>query len=351
MDVNLRNVKSGIVAKISVLEIKVLKKISDDHYIVADETDQMLFESEQNLKEESCYKLIKPVYKANKLTKNSKFAAVKLQKKLNTTVLKQPDVKSFLDKLETVQGKEESKIETHFESIEDLGVGGIVKEITLIVTNKSSVIAGKFGQYRIVTCKDIKNQKNSVNLYRNCLNMVDVGEIYKFTNLKVSNFKKEDEKYHRTGTTYSSRITKASAVDEKEFTKMGVMLGDEAAKGTIVGISELKVYESCEECWCKVDDEYMCWKCNKKVDKKKKDFNLCLYIEIEKQDDQSEEEEILNVFSFKSTLGLADIEKLDVTEDSLNTLMMGKKCDIQYNREKQMEDDKCRLVKFVMTSS
>ena len=87
------------------------------------------------------------------------------------------------------------------------------------------------------------------------------------------------------------------------------------------------------------------------MDKKKKDFNLCLYIEIEKQDHQSDDEEILNVFSFKSTLGLADIEKLEVTEDSLNTLMMGKKCDIQYNREKQTEEDKCKLVKFVMTST
>ena len=76
-----------------------------------------------------------------------------------------------------------------------------------------------------------------------------------------------------------------------------------------------------------------------------------MYIEIEKQDEQSDNEEILNVFSFKSTLGLADIEKLEVTEDSLNTLMMGKKCDIQYIMEKQMEEDKCKLVKFLMTST
>ena len=67
MDVNLRNIKKGNVAKIGVLEIKVLKKISDDNFIVANETDQILFESEQNLNEQSCYKLIKPVYVANKL--------------------------------------------------------------------------------------------------------------------------------------------------------------------------------------------------------------------------------------------------------------------------------------------
>ena len=84
---------------------------------------------------------------------------------------------------------------------------------------------------------------------------------------------------------------------------------------------------------------------------RKKAFNLFLNIEIEKQDEQSDNEELLNVFSFKSILDLAEIEKLEVTEDSLNTLMMVEKCDIQYIREKQMEEDKCKLVKFVMSST
>ena len=52
---------------------------------------------------------------------------------------------------------------------------------------------------------------------------------------------------------------------------------------------------------------------------------------------------------FKNTLGFADIGKQEVTEDSLN--MMGKKCDFQYNREKQMEEDKCKLVKFLIIST
>ena len=66
-------------------------------------------------------------------------------------------------------------------------------------------------------------------------------------------------------------------------------------------------------------------------------------IEIEKQDEQSDNEEIHNVFSFKCIFDLAEIENLEVTEDSLNTLMMVEKCDIQYNREKQMEEDKASL--------
>ena len=81
----------------------------------------------------------------------------------------------------------------------------------------------------------------------------------------------------------------------------------------------------------------------KKWIERKKASNLFLNIKIEKQDEQSDNEEILNVFSFKSILDLAEIKKLGVTEDSLNTLMMVKKCDIQYNREEQMEEEKASL--------
>ena len=90
-----------------------------------------------------------------------------------------------------------------------------------------------------------------------------------------------------------------------------------------------------------VDNEDMCKNWKKKWIERKKASNLFLNIEIEKQDEQSDNEEILNVFSFKNILDLAEIEKLEVTEDSLNTLM--KKCDIQYNREKQIEEEKASL--------
>ena len=77
VDFNVGVVKNGLPKKISFLEIKIQTKVSSDHYIVGDETDNILLVSEQNLKEGSCYKLIKPSYEDNKLNKNPKFAAVK----------------------------------------------------------------------------------------------------------------------------------------------------------------------------------------------------------------------------------------------------------------------------------
>ena len=85
-------------------------------------------------------------------------------------------------------------------------------------------------------------------------------------------------------------------------------------------------------------NENMCRKCNKRVDKKTEDFNLTMYIEVEKQDVLQDDEDILDVFSFKSTLGLQNIEEMEITVEKLNTLMTGNRCDIQYNIDNRNED-------------
>ena len=233
MDINVKNINAGKVSKISSLEIKILKKVSPDHYIVGDQTDKILLVSDQSLTEDSCYKLIKPSYQDKKLKKNTIFAAVKLQKDIKTEVLKADEAQSFEAALETDTRKSPPKNTNNFDVVEALGVGGLVEEIKLMIVSKSSVIAGKFGNYRIVTCKDIKNQKNSINLYRNLQDLVEVGGIYNCINIKVNNFKKEEDKFFRLGTTYLSKIFKASASDKKEFEDAGVLLGDAAAKGSI----------------------------------------------------------------------------------------------------------------------
>ena len=183
-------------------------------------------------------------------------------------------------------------------------------------------------------------------LYRNLQDVVEVGEVYIFTKLKVNNFKKEDEDFFRLGTTYASRIVKNGRQGKEEFEKAGVMIGDQKVDGTIIGISEVNVYEACENCWCKVDEESFCRKCNKKVDNKKKDFNLVLYI----QDDEKEDE-ILDIFGFKSTLGLTEIETMEINEDNLNKRMIGHKCVAHYNINKNGDFQKLKLEKFIMKST
>ena len=223
-----------------------------------------------------------------------------------------------------------------------LGVGGISDEIKLLVVRRSNLIQGKFGNYRIVTCKDIKNKKNSVNLYRNLLEAVEVGEVYNFTKLKVNNYKKEGEEFNRIGTTISSRITKASLAEKKEFQKANVRLGEHVTRGSIVGISQLSIYQSCKVCWCKVDADDICRKCNKKAENTKTDFHLVMYVQPDEQ-----EEEIVEIFCFNSTLNLKILNSPEITEENLNNMMMEKKCEAEYDED----DGKLKLVKFLMFSS
>ena len=83
--------KNGSVDKVGVLDIKVIKKISDDCYIVGDEKDHIVLVSEQTLQSGLAYRLIKPSYEEMKLRKNPKFSAVKIEKDITTKTLVKKD--------------------------------------------------------------------------------------------------------------------------------------------------------------------------------------------------------------------------------------------------------------------
>ena len=346
MATRIDELKNGSTEKVHVLEVKIVKKVTEDYYIVADETAHTLLVSNQSLKEGSAYKIIKPSYEDSKLRKSSKFAAVKLERNIKIKVLKTEDEKVLIASIQHDGEETKSKIMNDFGSVDALGVGGITEEITLMVITKSSVINGKYGTYRIITCKDIKNTKNDINVNRNLQNLVEVGGVYIFTRLKVNNFKKEGTDLYRLGTTYASRIFNEGKQGKDEFEKAGIKQGDNEVKGTIIGISELNVYESCKNCWCKVEEESFCRKCNKKADDTKEDFNLVMYIQ-----DNEQEDEILDIFSFKSTLGFTEIETIEINEDSLNNRMIGQTCVAEYNIDKNRNGEKWRLVKFIMKST
>ena len=340
---SIESLKNGRVQKGSMLDVKVVKKVAEEYYIVADETEHTLLVSTQDLKEGSSYKLIKPSYADSELRKNPKFAVVKVERDIKTKQLKKDEEKLLVGRIKQTEKNEGAKIVNDFGLVEGLGIGGIAEEITLMVTNISGIIQGKFGNYRIANCKDIKNKTNSLNLYRNMMDMVNVEDVLVFTKLKVNNFRKEDQDYHRLGTTAGSRITKAGVKEKQKFEAAGVMLGDNIVKGSIIGISEVKFYESCNKCWCKIDDEGICRKCNMKPDSKREDYNLIMYIQNDKDDD-----DILDLFGFRSTLELEGNVNRDINEDKLNIKMVGKKCVAEYNIDKNRSDGKYRVVKFLM---
>ena len=95
-----------------------------------------------------------------------------------------------------------------------------------------------------------------------------------------------------------------------------------------------------------MDEEGFCGKCNKKVDNTKEDFNLVMYIQ-----DNEQEDKILDIFCFKSTLGLTEIETVELNEDILNKRMIGQTCVAEYNMDKNRDGENWRLVKFIIKST
>ena len=96
MATRIDDLKNGKMEKVHVIEVKIVKKVTEDYYIVADETAHILLASNQNLKEGSAYKIIKPSYDDSKLRKSSKFAAVKVERNIRTKVLKTEDEKILI---------------------------------------------------------------------------------------------------------------------------------------------------------------------------------------------------------------------------------------------------------------
>ena len=144
MATSIENIKNGKAQKVNVIEIKIIQKVSDEHYIVADETAHALLVSDQNLKEGSAYKLIKPSYENSELRKSPKFAAIKVERNIKTKELKTEDEKVLTANMKHDVKQKKFKIVNDFASVDGLGVGSITEEITLMVVKISSIINGRY---------------------------------------------------------------------------------------------------------------------------------------------------------------------------------------------------------------
>ena len=182
--------------QINVIDVKVIKYISDDYYIVGDNSGFIILVSDQKLTEGQGYKLIKPKFQDDQLKKNPKFSMIKAEN-IKTKNLSNYETERLLKSIPKTVGTNVNEITNDLEKIDSAGVNSISGEVFLLVCNISRLIEGRFGNYKIITVKDIKKNKNDMNLYRHCTNMTEKGEIYKFSNVKVTSFKKEGEIFLR----------------------------------------------------------------------------------------------------------------------------------------------------------
>ena len=73
MELRIDDLKNGKTEKVNTLEIKIMKKVSDEKYIAADETAHTLLVLDQSRKGGSAYNLIKPSYEDDDVLKKTKY--------------------------------------------------------------------------------------------------------------------------------------------------------------------------------------------------------------------------------------------------------------------------------------
>ena len=76
-----------------IINIKVVKKLANDNFVVADETGHSLLRTSQDLEENCVYKLLKPLYINKMLEANPKLKLLKSKQKLTSQKITTEDMK------------------------------------------------------------------------------------------------------------------------------------------------------------------------------------------------------------------------------------------------------------------
>ena len=330
--------KDGKEAIETTLDIKTLSKVNDTFYIVGDESDTTLLETNQSLQENVTYKMLKPRFLNDKLMDNPKFEILKSKSNIEAKNISDKEMKQYREmanSASTPDGTGKKEDMNNFTRCEALSETDKIEKLTLLIVSKSRAIQGKFGTYHIVTAKDCEGKKNSLNIYHDKTNIVQAEKLLTFTTLKKQNFKKETDEFNRLATIWNTKIWEANGQEKSVF--HDVLLGDEKTQVKMLGYDNLNSYDSCEQCSTKLMEKF-CKKCGKEVDEKYVwDYYVTLYVE-----DVNDEENIMEMFAFKKDLNLkvSEIKELEKTLDE----HAGQTFTMEYNKPE--DEGRYRLVKL-----
>ena len=145
-------------------------------------------------------------------------------------------------------------------------------------------------------------------------------------NLRKGEITKNEEVQMRLHTTSFSKIEAGTAQESILFE--GIRSGDAMIEGELIGIGEIKKYQSCKIHFCKVNDESDCPKCMSKLTEKNiiDDFRMDLYVE-ERGSVENGEATVAEILLFKKTLSSHHSENIEDKVDEL----VNKKIRVDYN--------------------
>ena len=327
----------------SFLSVTVVKKITNERYIVGDKTSLAVLElpkSGKEMKIGSGIKLIKPIHQnENSLKCNPNFSPVKTldYEKLTPTKVQLKEIEKKIDITEAT-----IMIENYItlEAIRKMTPGTVIQKVTFLVTRNSRIISATSGQYQICGLKDIENQPMTINLYDKFINNLEVGKVFNATKIKKFNLKKDGEFQPRLATTKFSILSEALPKEIKAFEN--VKFADNSLDGTIIGFSNIICYESCSKHWNKLDEDAMCPVCTSKPEEANFDFKAELLVQS-----PGDEEEIKTFLLFKKHATMITKEN---TEDEVETKLAefsGQRCTVEYDNPE--DDDKLVILKRFVT--
>ena len=149
--------------QIKVIDVKVVKYISDDYYIVEDNSGFIILVSDQKLTEGQGYKLIKPKFQDDQLKKNPKFSMIQAEN-IKTKNLSNYETERLLESIPKTVGTNINEITNDLEKIDRTGVNSISGEVFLLFCNISRLIEGRYGNYKIITVKYIQENCQKVSI-------------------------------------------------------------------------------------------------------------------------------------------------------------------------------------------
>ena len=196
-----------------ILKVKVIKKIKESTFIIADSTDCMLLSTYGNprwsnfIKQDMFIQLIKPKIASNYIIPTmspvsiESFPMKHKTKKCCESLEKIATTENFSESTES-----EPTNGTHLADIEALPAKTRINNILLKVANVSREIPGRYNSFRHITVKDISGDKSTVTLFGYFKDMVMEGKVYKFANLQTSDYKGPLDIYKRLNSSASTNI-------------------------------------------------------------------------------------------------------------------------------------------------
>ena len=228
---------------VNYIQVKVLKHINPDQYIVGDRTGLAILnldsDKRQNIEVGKGLKMVKPSIAEKVITCHPKLSPMK------TKALLMDLDSEKMDELELIgKSKKTCTKGTNFQQIEDnYGSTAVIDSVLVYVTTKSRNIDGKYGAYQICNLKDNVGNSSSINLYRQHLNKLVVNKVYTLEKIKKTAINTDSG--IRMATTNFTKIKVATQEQIEIFDDVDI--ADHKITGTCVMFNDLSYYKSCNK--------------------------------------------------------------------------------------------------------